>query len=237
MSGSGSRGLGMRRCPGEAMNEVVGRPGAGNLHLAFAHDRAGRSEFVLIALHVFAVDQVGDIEHHFAALGKAAAHFFIQRHEEPVHLEADGAGTGLAFTGAGGVLAQVAQVLPAYALGRLKLLKRVGATIVDKDLEVHLRFAAQLVDVSLELALVGADGLAEALIVVEHGAEAEGKHGGMLEAVGDDSCVVPARLLIEGFRRVMFTDNNGKVAGGVKKYLIATYSDDGLHRNWFTMTG
>jgi hypothetical protein len=144
------------------VDEVVGRPGAGDLHLALAHDGAGGGELVLVALHIFAVDQVGDIEHHLAAFGEAAAYLFIQRHEQAVHLEADGAGAGLALAGAGGVLAQVAQVLAAYAFGGQMLFERVGAAVVDEDLQVHLRFAAQLVDVALELALVGADGLAQA---------------------------------------------------------------------------
>jgi len=225
------------RCPGEAVNEVVGRPWAGDLHLALAHDGACGGELVLVALNVFALDQVGDIEHHLAAFGQAAAYFFIQWHEEAVHLEADGAGTGLAFTGARGVLAQAAQVLTAYTLGGQMLGERVGATVVDEDLEVHLRFAPQLVDVALELALVGADGLAQAFIVGEDGAESEGQHGGVLEDVGDHTCMVHAGLLVEGFRGVVLADNDGEVAGGVKKYLVAAYSDDRLHRNWFTMTG
>ncbi len=51
-------------------DEVVGRPGAGNLHLALADRSAGCSELVLVAFDVFAVDQVGDIQHHLAALGE-----------------------------------------------------------------------------------------------------------------------------------------------------------------------
>ena len=102
---------------------------------------------------------------------------------------------------------------------------------------MHLGLAAQLVDVALKLALVGADGLAKAFIVVEDGAEAEGKHGGVLEAVGDDAGVIDACLLIQGVGWVVFADDDGEVTGGVKEYLVAAYSDDGFQGNWFAMTG
>jgi len=77
---------------GEPVDEVVGRPGARDLHLALAHDGAGGGELVLVALNVLAVDEVGDIQDHFAAFGESAAYLFIERQEEAVHLEADGTG-------------------------------------------------------------------------------------------------------------------------------------------------
>jgi hypothetical protein len=55
----------------------------------------------------------------------------------------------------------------------------------------------------------------------EDGAETEGKNGGVLEAVGDDACMVHAGLLVEGFRGVVFADDDGEVAGRVKEYLVA----------------
>src|ERR1700734_375561 len=86
----------------EAMDEVVRRPGAGDLHLALPHHGAGGGELVLVALDILAVDQVGDVQHHLAAFGETAAYLFVERQEEPVHLETDRARTSLAFTSAGG---------------------------------------------------------------------------------------------------------------------------------------
>ena len=74
---------------------------------------------------------------------------------------------------------------------------------------MHLGFAAEFVDVSEELTLVGPDGFAEAVVVVEDGAESERKNGRVFEAVSDDSCMIHTRFLIQGFCRVMFADNNG----------------------------
>ena len=50
------------------VHKVIRRPRAGKLHLALAHHRAGRSKFVVVPLHRLAIDQVGNIQHHFAAL-------------------------------------------------------------------------------------------------------------------------------------------------------------------------
>ena len=102
---------------GEPVDKVVRRPGTGKLHLIFPHQGAGGGELVQVALHAFAVDQVRHIQHHFAVIGQSAADLFVQRHEEPVHLEADSPGTGLALTLAGGILAQIAEILPARSIG------------------------------------------------------------------------------------------------------------------------
>jgi hypothetical protein len=59
----------------------------------------------------------------------------------------------------------------------------------------------------------------------------------VLETVGDDAGVIDAGLLIEVVRGVVFTDNNGEVAGGVKKDLVAADANDGFERNRFAMTG
>jgi hypothetical protein len=169
---------------------------------------------------------VGDIQHHPAAICEAAAYLFVERHEQAVHLETDGACTRLALPRPGRVLAQVGQILAANTFGGDLLLELLAAAVVNKDFEVHLGLAAELIDVAEELALVGADGLAQDVIVVEDGSEAEGKDGGVLEAVRDDTGVVNAGLLIESFEGVVLTDDDGKVAGGVKKDLIAAYTKD-----------
>ena len=126
---------------------------------------------------------------------------------------------------------------PAHALGRLMLVAVAAAAVVDEDLQVHLGLAAQLVDVALELALVGANGLAQALVVVEDGSKAERQDGGVLKTVGDDPGVIDAGLLVQGFSGVVFADDDGQVTGGIKKNLVAADSEDRFQRNGFAMTG
>lgn len=165
-------------------------------------------EFVLVALHAFALDEVGDIEDHLSRFGEAAADFFIERHEEAVHLEADGAGTGLTLTLAGSCLAKVGEVLTTDFL-RIEVGEFASATaIVDEDLEMHLGFAAEFFDVIEELSLVGPDGFAEAFVVAEDGTESERKDCGVFETICDDSCVVDPGFLIKSVCRVMFADDN-----------------------------
>ena len=213
------------RSAGEAVYEMIRGPGAGNLHLAVAHHGAGSGEFVLVTLHVLAIDQVSDVEDHFAGFGEAAAYFFIEGHEEPVHLKADGTGAGLTFALPGCRFAEIGQVTAAHFVGR-KLSDQFAsaAAVVDENLEVHLGFAAQFIDVAEELSLVGPDGFAEAFVVVEDGAKAERKNGGVFEAISDDSCVVHTRFLIQTVCRVMFADDNCEVTGWVKENLISAYS-------------
>ena len=180
----------------QPMHKVIRRPGTGKLHLALAHHRAGGGELVLVALHILAVDQMSDIQHHLAALGQPAAYFFVQRHKQPVHLEAHCPGPRLALALPRSVLAQVGEILAAHAFGRLAFARSPAAAVVHEDLQVHLGLAAQLVDVRQKLALVGPDGLAQALVVVENRPKAERQHRGMLEAVRDHPGMIHAGFLI-----------------------------------------
>jgi hypothetical protein len=91
--------------------------------------------------------------------------------------------------------------------------------------------------VAEKLAVVGADGSAQALVVAEDGSEAEGEHGGVLKTIGDDAGVVNSGFLVEDFSGVVFADNDGKIAGGIKKNLVSTDSQDGFHGNRFAMAG
>ena len=76
----GRRRMRMRRA-GEPVDKVIGWPGAGELELALAHHGASGGELVLVALNVFAIDEVGDVEDHLSALCEPAAYFFIKRHK------------------------------------------------------------------------------------------------------------------------------------------------------------
>ena len=59
-----------------------------------------------------------------------------------------------------------------------------------RHLEVHLGLAAEALHVGHEVALVGADRAAEGVVILKGGAEAEGQHGGVGKAPGDDAGVV-----------------------------------------------
>jgi hypothetical protein len=196
------------RAASKAMNEVVGRPRAGELEVALAHHRAGGRKLVLVALNAFAVDQVGNVQQHLAAFGHAAADFFIQRRKHPMHLEAHGAGAGLAFALAGGVLTQVGQVFFADAFEGQVFLEFLGAAGVYVDFEVHLGLAVKAFEIALKLPLIRPDRLTEAFVVLKDGAKPERKNGGVLEAIGDNSGVVDSSFLIEVFGWVVFTDHN-----------------------------
>ena len=125
-----------------------------------------------------------------------------------MHLEANGAGAGLTFTLAGGAFAELREVLLADAFGG-EMLFQFAAAIVDADLEMHLGFSVEAFKIGLELALIGADGFAEAFIVLKDGAEAEGEDGGLLEAIGDHPCMVDSGFLVEGLGGVVFADDDG----------------------------
>jgi hypothetical protein len=113
----------------------------------------------------------------------------------------------------------------------------VAATVVHEDFEVHLGFAAQLVDAAEELPLVRADGLTQDFIVIEDGAETEGKNRGVLKAVRDDPGVVNAGLLIQGFLGIVLTHNDSQIAGGIEEDLVSADAKDGFQWYRFAMPG
>jgi hypothetical protein len=205
--------------------------------MALAHHGTGGSEFVLVALDVLAIDEVRDVEDNFACFGQSAADLFVKRQEEPMHLEADGAGTSLPLAGARGTFTQVSQIFPANPLGVYAVLDILDAAIVDTDLQVHLCFAAEFVDVGEKLALIGANGAAEGFVVIEDRAETERKNGGMLEAIGNHAGVIDTGLLAERFRGVVFADDDSQIACRVEKDLITANAKNRLERNGLTMTG
>ena len=58
-----------------------------------------------------------------------------------------------------------------------------------------------------------------------------------METIGDYTSVVDAGFLVEGFCRIVFAHDDGKVAGGVKEYLVAAYADNRFHGYRLAMTG
>jgi hypothetical protein len=154
-----------------------------------------------------------------------------------MHLEADRARARLPLTSACRVLSQAGEILPANAFGGRMFLDFAGATVVHNYLEMHLGFAAEFVDVSKELALVGTNRFAKALVIVEDRSETEWQDSGLLKTVCDYPCVIYSGFLVKGLRRVVFAHHDRQLAGGVKEDLVAAYSQDGFHRNRLAMTG
>jgi hypothetical protein len=236
-------GCGCRRvhrrvvCAREPVDEVIWRPWTGDLHLALLHGRGGGGELVLVALDALALDQVRDVEDHFAVFREAAGNLFVERIEETTHLEADCTATGLALALAGGILAQVREVFAADALSGKIAAEGSCTAIVDEDLDVHLGFAAKLINIRLKLALIGADGFAEEFVRIKDGPKSEWKNGGMLKTVCDHSCMIDSRSLIEAFCRIVFAYDDCEVTCRVKENLISADPVDLIKGNWFTMSG
>lgn len=219
----------------KAVDEVIRRPWARNLHLALLHGCSGGGKLVLIALDALAVNEMRDVEDHLAVLREAACDLFIERTEETAHLEADGSATGLAFALPRSVLAQVREIFATYALSWKIADERASTAVIDENLDVHLGLAAHLLDVGQELALIGADGFAKEFVGIEDSAKPEGKDGGMLEAVGNHACMIDSRFLTEAFCRIVLADNNGEITCRVKENLIAADPVNLLKGNWFAM--
>ena len=100
-----------------------------------------------------------------------------------MHLDRKRAGARLALALAAGGLAQGAEVvLPGDGVALCSLRAGGGQYVVDQHLEVHFGFAAEPLDVGQEVALVGADGTAERVVIFKGGAEPEGQNGGLREA-------------------------------------------------------
>lgn len=94
-----------------------------------------------------------------------------------MHLHGNCSRLGLTFTLQGRTFAQVGQVLAANFAHfcRNHPADLVSAAVVERHLQVHLGLAAQPFDVGDELALVGADGAPQSVVICEDGAKAEGK--------------------------------------------------------------
>jgi len=140
----------------KTMDKMVGRPGAGELNTAVLQLLCGAGVFVLVAFDAFVVDQVRDIQKHFPGVCPAAAYLFIERAEHSVHLHGNRARFGLALSLPRGALAEAGEILLADAIeGHWPLL--LAATVVEHHFEVHLRLAAQPLDIGQKLPLVRTD--------------------------------------------------------------------------------
>ena len=80
---------------------------------------------------------------------------------------------------------------------------------------MHLGLAAKTFYVGLKMTLVGADGAAQGVVVLEGGTEAEGEDGGEFEAVSDDASVVFRGLLVQpcSVLLAVFGDDDSQIAG------------------------
>ncbi len=167
-----------RRTGSQAMHEVIRRPWPGELHVAVFQEQAGGGVFVLVAFDALVIDQMSDIEQHFAAVHALAGDFLIEWAEHAMHLGRNRAGLGLALALAAGNFSQVGEIFFADRLGDgSDGWRKITAAIVERDLEMHLGLTPKAVEISQEVALVGADGAAEGLIILINGAKTEGKDG------------------------------------------------------------
>ncbi len=229
---------------GVALDEVVGGPGAGELHAAVFQLVGGGRVFVLVTLDGLVVNQVSDVEEELAGVHALAGDLLGDGKEHAMHLDGEGAGFRLTFALASGAVAQAGEILLADGgfAGCLVAAEVAGAGVVYEHFEVHFGFAAEALDVGEEVALVGADGAAEAVVIGEGGGEAEGQDGGELEAVGDDAGVVASGVLgVGGHAGGVFggvlRDNDGEVAGGKEEGLIAEEAGDSGEGHWAAVAG
>ena len=150
-----------------------------------------------------------------------------------MHLDGKGSRFGLTFPLTGGRVAKTGQVLlPNGGLSRKRILREVTWTgVVNQNFEMHLSLAAEALDIRQKVPLVGTYGAAKTIVILEGGGEAEGKHGGELEAVGDDAGVIASGLLSfasepGAVRCAVFGDNYGKIAGGKEEGLVTEEAGD-----------
>src|SRR5579862_7219002 len=154
-----------------------------------------------------------DVEQHFPGISAAAADLLGQRREHPMHLNGDGPGFGLALTLPGGAFTKLREVLlarPSVSMGVETIgVQLVPAAVVEQHLQVHLGFAAQAVNVGEELALIGTDRAAKAIVVRENGSKTEGKDGRAFEAIRDNASVFDGCPVIQIVFGGVFTYDYG----------------------------
>src|SRR5581483_3729760 len=101
------------------------------------------------------------------------------------------------------------------------------ADVVDDELQVHLGFAAQTLDVRHEVSLIGADGAAQGVVIFKGGSEAERKDGGAVKATGHHASVIAGcglRIRTDQACAILgevLGDNDGEVSGRKQKDLVS----------------
>ena len=107
--------------------------------------------------------------------------------------------------------------LPAHE-GKRGVGKNVAQRLaVDHDFQVHFGLALQARNAFGEGLAIGADGAAQRVVGVEHGAKFEGKHGGVAEALADHAGVLQDRRLVQFAGALIFADDDGEVAAGISQ--------------------
>ena len=129
----------------------------------------------------------------------------------------EGAGLGLAFTILGGLLPQLDQVIAADRVRQLYFGKSLAQRVaLYQHLEVHFGFPAQLGYALAESPAIGPDGLAESVVRVENGPEAEGQYGARPETDAYNPGVLEDVFFLEFcVAPVVFADDDCKVTTGV----------------------
>jgi len=103
---------------------------------------------------------------------------------------------------------------------------------------MHLGLAVETLEVGDEMAMVGADGAAQGVVILKGGMKAEGKHGARLEARGDDAGVVLLALLVEAgiVFCIVLRDEDGEIACGEEENLISKETGETFKRGRAAVT-
>src|SRR5271170_6742790 len=166
--------------------EVVWGPGSADGHFAVLKLLGGGAVTVLVFLNRLGIDEMGDVDEHALRSNLFAAHFLFQRIKQLVDLHREGAGLGLAFAVAGSLDAQLRKIVAADSVGQDNFDHSLAQRAVgDRQLDVHFGLAAEPGDAQAEGTPVYPDGLAEGVVALENGSEAEGQYGGIAEAAAD----------------------------------------------------
>ena len=159
-----------------------------------------------------------------------------------MHLHGQSAGAGLTLALTAGRLSEVRQVfLPDIMV--LEAVAGLGADVVDDEFLVHFRLAAQALDICHKVALVGADGSTQGVIIFKRGAEAERKNRRPVKAARDHSSVIAScslRFRADQASTVLgevLRDDDGEIRGRKQEYLVSKKA--GNPRQWHrtAMTG
>jgi len=190
-----------------AVDKVIRRPWPGKLHPALLQLLRRRGVLVLVTFYRLVINQMSDVQKHLARIHPLAGDLLGDGQKHAVHLDRESARFGLALALSARALPQTGQVL--LSDGHISVgMARTG--IVYHYFEMHLGLAAQTLDVGLKVSLIGANGTAKRVVVLEGGAEPEGKNCGKFETVRDYAGMVFGGLLIEPVAvfRIMLGDND-----------------------------